>query len=86
MSEFVYRGHVPRTYPGHLHPEQDGVLSVDPDEVIDFGTVSPPADGQWYDNSSGQPFLGQPAPVTDVVGDDDSGEPGTGDASEQQEE
>jgi hypothetical protein len=78
MSKFEYRGDQTRTWPGHLHPEADGVLVAEPGEIIDFGEASPPADGQWYDVSSGEPSQ-------DVEGtDEDDSDPGTGDAAEQE--
>ena len=60
-GEYEFRWHSPLTYPGHLHPEQPGVLAAEPGEIVDFGAASPPNDGKWYDVSSGQAYLG-PSP------------------------
>lgn len=86
MSEYEYKGHSTRYWPGHLHPEGEGVLTAEPGEIVDFGDALPPDDGSWYDVSSGEPHL--PRAVTDVEGDDEEeqadADQGTGDAEDQE--
>lgn len=68
--EYEFRGHQALTYPGHQHPERDGVLSAEPGEIIDFGDhASPPDDQRWYDVPSGEAY--SPSPHV-VAGDEDS--------------
>lgn len=48
-------------------PEEDGdrvPFFSEPGEPIDFGDQFPPADGYWYDASSGLPYTGPPAPAS----------------------
>jgi len=48
MTEYRYHGNDKRSYPDRIHPEhQNGVLWVDPDEIIEFGDQIPPEDGLW---------------------------------------
>lgn len=84
MAEYQYTGHDKRVWPGHPHPEQDGVLVADPDEIVDFGEALPPADGSWYDVSSGDQYTGAPPP--DVEADEHDADLGTGNAAEDQED
>lgn len=74
MSMYLYGGPGSRTYPHHMHPHQDGVLVVEPGDMIDFGDGLPPTDGLWADEDGNQVV---PEPVQESV-DDEAGEPGTG--------
>lgn len=61
MTVYIYRGPYQQSYGQFLHPEQPGVLVVEPGEMVEFGDGLPPQDGQWYD-SDGNAVL----PVEDV--------------------
>jgi hypothetical protein len=63
--KYRFQGHVALTYPGYQHPEQEGVLQAEPNEVVDFGEAFPPGDGLWYDVSSGEAY--SPPAVSDAV-------------------
>lgn len=71
--DYVFGGHQATTYPQFQHPEQDGVLTAEPGEILTFDQTSPPADGHWYDVSSGDPWLGQATAEEAEAGPDDGG-------------
>jgi len=78
MTRYQFKGNIPLTYPEHLHPEQDGVLVADPDEIIEFRDQLPPGDGNWYDEGTGRAHT----PPRHHV--EEEGVPGTGDGPDQE--
>jgi len=73
-GRYEYRGD-PRYYPQHRHPGQDGVLVVEPGEIVNFGDSLPPDDGLWFD-MDGQAVLPARPSVED---EDESAGTGAGD-------
>lgn len=67
MTEYRYDGTTPRAYPFLPHPERDGVLTVEPDEIVDFGDRLPPYDGLWAVETDGQWILWKPPEEPDEV-------------------
>lgn len=74
-----------------IHPNADSETGAqypmysEPGEPIEFGDELPPADGYWYDTSSGLPYTGgpvEPAPADDLP----ASEPPSGTGADQDKE
>lgn len=68
-----YQGPGGRSYPHHRNPETGNVLMAEPGDTFDFEPNSPPADGHWYNTSSGLPYTGadETSPAEDQAGQEE---------------
>jgi len=70
---YRYEGPGQRVYPQLRDPKTGFTLVANWGDVFDFAPESPPADGFWYDTTSGLPYTGvvQESPASTEAGQEE---------------